>query len=476
MTWPLAGHIWPQSSDTKKQAREELGIGACSYRAQDYAAAQHHFENAARLDPTDKLGFRYASWAAYKQYQKGVKSAANLAKGREVISNLLKVIEVDPSEIGDASRVADMYADLEPDRLSDLSIDQTLPKPVRLAIYIKQAAQKNTCANDITDSPETRHVVTVGGKSSYRYKMPANRADFDRGKTCAREGLVFANKAVELEPDSENAVSYKASLLYQSARFAEMENDVAAKASYQKQADAARANFKRLDDIARRKQDLKDQQELNRPGEDPNVVKIRNAVELAAFTATGKLHQVPLDRVGILDDPFYASYSVLNDDEKPAPIREATPAPKTWKPFVSEANGFSIMMPSFVDVFNNLYSADDENVRYMIFAKANTAAPIPIDENAKLETVAWAIASSWNCESILSAKHICDVSLIGKSTFATHPALIYHVKDTYCDKARPGFIEAIATKDWIYVLSVAGAEENDPRAKRFIDSLKITEK
>ena len=467
-----------QNTEIKKQIYAELRIGACAYRAKDYEAAQLHFEKASKLDPLNKNAFMYAAWAAYKQYQKGIKKESNVAKAREATFLLSKVVEIDPLDVAAANNIAAVYADLEPDQLLKRAEDETQPKQVRAAIYVSLAAKMNTCANDVTDTPETKYEAVVGANRVFRYKMPANRADFNRGKSCAHDGLELVDKALKLAPDLGSAASYQAGLLIQNAHLAEMENDAAAKASYQKQFVVAKANYSRLSDIARDKQAEKDKEEDQRYAKSADLVKKSEMAKMADFIATELMHKEPGDPVRDMYDPFIQD-PVFDANGGDRSTYKATDPPKAavWMPFELPTYGLSIMMPSPVDpTSGHIFTAKDQSVSYAIYVGSNPEGLERMDENVKLASAAWAFADGFACNLILIGNGVCDVSLAAKSNFDSHPALQYHLKDSRCDHVESGVIRSISTKDHIYILYVYGADENDPRAKKFLESLKLTDK
>ena len=64
--------------------------------------------------------------------------------------------------------------------------------------------------------------------------------------------MEYANKAVELDPNSDSAWSYKASLLVQKMRIAEMEDNDEAKEQLKNQANEAKEKFTQLAEAKRK--------------------------------------------------------------------------------------------------------------------------------------------------------------------------------------------------------------------------------
>jgi hypothetical protein len=53
--------------------------------------------------------------------------------------------------------------------------------------------------------------------------MPQKREDFDKAILCANRGLEKVETAIKLNPNDEKAWGYKAALLYEARKLAEME-------------------------------------------------------------------------------------------------------------------------------------------------------------------------------------------------------------------------------------------------------------
>jgi hypothetical protein len=147
--------------------------------------------------------------------------------------------------------------------------DQILPQ-YRAEALVGLAAKQNTCANDITDTDQTKKTVTKEGKQVFEFVKPQNDADYQQLKQCVEQGNGIIDQALALEPAEvknavnldvkpltdqqlnekldllrvfESARSYKASLLVQAMRLAEMEGRTADRDRLKSEADAARENF-----------------------------------------------------------------------------------------------------------------------------------------------------------------------------------------------------------------------------------------
>src|SRR5688500_16217892 len=213
----LAAHA--QSPDSTERTALEQGV--CAFKNQNYELAQTEFEKALRQDAANSLPMLFRARALFFQYDRKFNSTDNVAKARSAIDAYLKVLAADPADDEAAMVIVNLYEQVDGGKLLEIAANDTLPKGVRAAIYIKFAARSNTCANDITYENKTE--VTQGNSRVFRFHMPKDPNDLIKAKRCATEGMNFADKAVALAPNSESAWSYKASLSIQMSRLAQMQ-------------------------------------------------------------------------------------------------------------------------------------------------------------------------------------------------------------------------------------------------------------
>ena len=85
-------------AQTPPQSKAELDHGACAFKAKEYLNAQHHFERALELKPSDKRLPLYIARSIFFQYRQNVQGAAKLAKGKEVIAAYEKALAANPGD------------------------------------------------------------------------------------------------------------------------------------------------------------------------------------------------------------------------------------------------------------------------------------------------------------------------------------------------------------------------------------------
>jgi hypothetical protein len=129
-----------------------------------------------------------------------------------------------------------------------------VPPEQRAEALVTLAARKYTCANEISDAEAVKKTVKQDGKDVYQFVKPANPEDLEKLRQCAQEGTDLINRAVELSPNSDSAWSYKANLLGQKARIAEMEGNSADKEKFKSEAEEAKTTFTTLNEARKRRE------------------------------------------------------------------------------------------------------------------------------------------------------------------------------------------------------------------------------
>lgn len=244
-------------------ARKNLVDGATAYKDRKFQLAEQLFRNAVSRDPDAKTleGKTAQLFLARTLHSEFIGDRQNRAKAEEAIKEYQKVLKENLNDQSSFKAVANLYETLQkPDEwltwVTERSNNEQVPKEMRAEALTSLAAKKNSCANDISDVEAVKKTVTgKDGKQVFQFTKPASPEDFEKLKQCANEGLDLANRAVEYDPNSDSAWSYKTSLLVQKMRVAEMEGNTAEKDSLKKQADDAKAKFTILAEAKRKKEE-----------------------------------------------------------------------------------------------------------------------------------------------------------------------------------------------------------------------------
>jgi hypothetical protein len=262
-------------------ARKSLVDGAKSYNERNFKEAEEKFRTAVEYDPdlttlesktaqlflartihSEFAGNRNAkdkAEAAIVEYQKALKGfMTELTNNRQALkanpqdAKAQKQLKQTEEQVGSIVRaVASLYENLQQDDnwmkwQTAQSTNEQLPNDVRASAYVSLAARDYTCANDITDTEEIKKTVKEDDKEVFKFSKPENEADFKKLTDCVQKGTENIDKAIALDSESDSAWSYKASLIEQSRRIAEMNGENEKKDSLKAEFAKAKEKFEQL--------------------------------------------------------------------------------------------------------------------------------------------------------------------------------------------------------------------------------------
>lgn len=270
-------------------SRKNLVEGSIAYKERKFSEAEELFRKAAARDPegTTMEGRTAQIFLARTLHSIYIGNRDDKQKAEEAILAYKKALDVDKNDQSSYKAVASLLDNLvRPDEWQQWVTERAnrpdiLPQN-RAEALTSLASRKNTCANEVTDTEQTKKTVKKDGKDVFQWVKPENPADLDRLKGCVTDGLKLIDQAVALEPDSvknaaslnpktltdqqlkenldlfkvfESSRSYKASLDAQAMRLADMEGRTADRDALKTQADAGRARFVELSKVDKAIQD-----------------------------------------------------------------------------------------------------------------------------------------------------------------------------------------------------------------------------
>ncbi len=252
-----------------EEARKEINLGAREYRAGRFAEAERRFRRALELDPTQKNAPLFIARAVQQQYKPGVQTPENVKKGEDAIAAYQSILDKDPGNEDAYKAVVFLYGQMRnEDKVREMLTQRaslgSIPPEKRSEALTILASKQWQCAYDITELKENKETQTTTQpgnnlpKVTVKYKKPANQADFDRARQCVTEGLKLAEQAVSLDANNPNSWSYRANLLREAAKLAEMEGNAQAKADYDRQYDEALETHRRLSEEAAKKKEAEE--------------------------------------------------------------------------------------------------------------------------------------------------------------------------------------------------------------------------
>lgn len=269
-------------------ARKDLVDGSKAYKDRKFPEAEKLFRQAVARDPKGENieGKMAQLFLARTLHSIFIGNRQDKSKAEQAIAEYQKALAIDPKDQSSYKAIASLYENLQKTDewqawVTKRSTDTSIPPEQRAEALTSLAAKKNTCANDISDTEATKKTVTKDGKQAFQFVKPAKPEDFDALVKCTQEGTALIDQAVALETDVvkkaasidvkpmsdadlaktqdalkvfESARSYKASLLFQSMRIAEMEGKTADRDRLKGEADAARKNFTDLSEVVKKMQ------------------------------------------------------------------------------------------------------------------------------------------------------------------------------------------------------------------------------
>ncbi|MEO8650372.1 MAG: hypothetical protein ABI539_14505 [Acidobacteriota bacterium] len=266
-------------------SRKDLVEGSIAYKERKFAEAEALFRKAAARDPEGATveGRTAQLFLARTLHSKFIGDRQHVEYADEAIREYQKALAVDKNDQSSYKAIASLYDNLQrPDdwqkwvngRANNAEI---LPQ-FRAEALTSLASRQNTCANEISDTEATKKKVTKDGAQIFQFSKPANPADFEKFKVCVAEGNKLIQQAIDLEPEAvrnagnfnvatvtddqlkatgdlikvfESARSYRASLIIQDSRLAEMEGRTTDHDRLKQAADEAKDQFVKLSEVGR---------------------------------------------------------------------------------------------------------------------------------------------------------------------------------------------------------------------------------
>lgn len=241
-----------QSVDPVRAAIEELQEAALAYKAGDFAGAQRHSERALQLDPLQPNAPFFIARSIHAQYQTGIETPENIGKAREAISAYQRILNRWPDNEEAFNAIGFLYGALKEDDqqlewIRRRALDSTVSHEKRADAYVFLASKSWDCSFRITEDKENQYtLVGAKGKKTTRFKMPGNPEDFNRASLCTNKGMEEVDMALALSPDNEKAWGYKAALLYEARKLAEMEGNIKRARKFWREGEKARQRVSEL--------------------------------------------------------------------------------------------------------------------------------------------------------------------------------------------------------------------------------------
>ncbi|MDQ6788242.1 MAG: hypothetical protein M3033_15665 [Acidobacteriota bacterium] len=244
-------------------SRKNLVDGGQAYKDRKFAEAQQLFRDSAARSPGSTEAKMAQLFLARTLHSEYVGNRQNTAKAEEAIEAYKKVLADNIADQSSFKAVANLLENLNRQDewqkwVTDRANNEQVPAPQRAEAFTSLAAKQYSCANEITDVEPVKKTITKGKTSEFQFTKPSDPKQFEQLKQCIATGTDLIDKAVQLDPNSDSAWSYKANFLIQQMRVAEMEGKNDQKESFKKQADEAKEKFTQLANIKKQKQEEED--------------------------------------------------------------------------------------------------------------------------------------------------------------------------------------------------------------------------
>lgn len=238
-------------------ARKSLVDGATAYKARKFDEAEQLFRDAIKWDPnleTDE-GKTAQLFLARTLHSEYVSDRKDVSKAEAALAAYKLALDKSPGEQSAFKAVASLLDNLDRGDewmawVKGRAADEKAPPEMRAEAYTSLAAKQYSCANEISDTEPVKQTVNEGGKQVFKFSKPTAPGDFEKLKACSQEGMGLIDNALALQTkagvESDSTWSYKANLLIQMMRIAEMEGNAADKDRYKQEADVAREKFAKL--------------------------------------------------------------------------------------------------------------------------------------------------------------------------------------------------------------------------------------
>jgi len=184
------------TSCAKLQARDNLNKGVRAFRDAHYENAVKYFQQAVQLDPDLTTAEIYLATAYAQQYVPGGRGEENEKNAQMAIQTFEKVLSRDPNNVNALAGLASIYYNLGQDDKKQLAKSHDF--------YMKYAALDSTNAVPYYTIGVLDWLVVYDKNSTLSHE--------EQLKTI-HEGLANIDKSLALNPDYDDAMTYK-NLLY----------------------------------------------------------------------------------------------------------------------------------------------------------------------------------------------------------------------------------------------------------------------
>ena len=228
----------------REDAVKEVMAGARAYREGRFVEAEQRFRRAFELDPAQKNAPLFIARAIQQQYKHGDTSPENVATGERAVAAYQDLLNRDPQNEDAYKAMVFLYGKLDrwdkvEDMLSMRANDPLVSSEKRAEAFVILASRRWQCSYDVT-GPEEKWAEAL------RRGPRIDAADLIKARQCVDEGMGFIEQSVSLDPKGPLVWAYKAHLVREASKLAEVDGDAERKADYDRQREEALDSQKRV--------------------------------------------------------------------------------------------------------------------------------------------------------------------------------------------------------------------------------------
>ena len=217
----------------KLEARDQLNKGVQAYKGAKYEDAIQHFQEAVRLDPTYPAAQLYLSTAYAQSVVPDLETPENLKRAQLAIDGFKQVYDRDPKDTGAIKGIAALYLnigkfdDAKAWQMKAIAVDPQDAEAYYTVGYIDwRQAYRNAVQQLGTEN------LTDGGEGNPKMSKKLCASLQQTNTPLVTEGLQYMQKAIDVRPNYDDAMSYM-NLLNRRKADLECGNDAARKADVQ---------------------------------------------------------------------------------------------------------------------------------------------------------------------------------------------------------------------------------------------------
>jgi tetratricopeptide (TPR) repeat protein len=217
----------------KLEARDQLNKGVQAYKSARYEDAINHFQQAVKLDPTYPSAQLYLATAYAQSVVPDLDTPDNLKRAQMAIDGFKTVYDRDPKDTGSIKGIAALYLninkfdDAKAWQLKAIAVDPQDADAYYTVGYIDwRQAYRNAVQQLGTIN------LTDDGNGNAKVTKPVCAKIQELNTPLVTEGLQYMQKAIDVRPNYDDAMSYM-NLLNRRKADLECGNDAARKADVQ---------------------------------------------------------------------------------------------------------------------------------------------------------------------------------------------------------------------------------------------------